>query len=62
MTLHGNRVIVDESSYDEVILEWNGPLIQEYWCPYKKEEIGTQTHTQGEYHVKMKAEIGVTLL
>ena len=27
-----------------------------------KGEIWTQTHTQVEYHVKMKAEIGVILL
>ena len=32
------------------------------WLPYKRGNFLTQTHTEGEQHVMMKAEIGVRLL
>lgn len=31
-----NKVVADVASYDEVILEQSGPIIQYNWCPYKR--------------------------
>ena len=39
--LFGNRFVVYVISQDEIILEWDGPLIQYDCCPYKKGEICT---------------------
>lgn len=36
------------------------PLLQYDWYPYKKREIRTQTCTQGQCHVKVKAGQGDT--
>lgn len=41
------QVAADVISYNEVLLEKWGPLLQYDWCSYKKGKFG-DTHTQGE--------------
>ena len=42
-------------------MSWGLSINQYDWCPYKKGKFGDR-HTQGECHVKMKAEVGVMFL
>lgn len=55
VTLFGSRVIVDVISYDEVILKWDGALINMISVLTERENL--ETDTLEEHHVKMKAEI-----
>ena len=55
MISFGSRVIADVISYDEVILEWCGPLINVISVLIKRGNL--ETDTLEEHHVKMKAEI-----
>lgn len=50
MALSGNRVIVDVINYNEVILEQEGALIPDDWCPHKKEAC-EHRDTKGERYV-----------
>lgn len=50
VTLFGSRVIADE-----VILEWDGPLINMISVLIERENL--ETDTLEEHHVKTKAEI-----
>lgn len=54
-----NEVIEDVISYDELILEQSGSLIQYHWCRYKKGEIGhRRRHAWKEDDVKTLREDG----
>lgn len=55
VTLFGSRVIADVISYDEVILKWDGALINMISVLTERENL--ETDTLEEHHVKMKAEI-----
>lgn len=55
MNLFGSRVIADVISYEEVILKWDGALINMISVLTERENL--ETDTLEEHHVKMKAEI-----
>lgn len=55
--LFGDRVFTEVKMRS---LIW--ALIQCDWCPYKKGNLNTRIDTQGEPHVKVKAEVRVMLL
>ena len=46
MTCFGNRIGADVTSYDEVILDWGGILIQILLVPSSKGDIWKQTPTE----------------
>ena len=41
----GNSIFADTISWDEIILDYEGPLLQCDWCPYKKIAMQRQTYT-----------------
>lgn len=61
MTLLENKVLEDEISRREVLLEQGRPRIQYDWCPYTHEVLGTDKGVWGTCCVNLKAEVTVTL-